>query len=322
MSRPALLALAAAGLMALAFGRWARQRLQRTRLAALVFDHSDLGIIVADTKARLIAVNRAYCRMTGYAEAELLGTNPRLQQSGLHDETFYRELWRTLNQTGQWQGEIWNRRKCGEAYPVWQNISIIRNQLGCIVHYVAIASDITPVKAVQERLDHLAHHDALTDLPNRLHFMSSLERALSHANRHHASLALLFIDLDHFKAVNDSLGHAAGDQLLIEVSVRLRRAVRAEDLVARLAGDEFVVLLEGLSTRDEAAGIAREILSDLQAPLQIAGQSLTARASVGIAMYPGDGHSAEGLLKAADDAMYEAKDRGRHTFAFCSAPTD
>lgn len=317
MSGPTLLVMLAVALLAIACCAWAWRLLRDIRLAALVFDHSDQGIIVTDAHANVIAVNRAYCDMTGYSAAELLGRNPRMQQSGRQDQTFYRELWRALGKTGQWQGEIWNRRKNGEAYPVWLNISVIRNRRGGIARYVAVASDITPVKAVQERLDYLAHHDALTDLPNRLHFLASLKRALLHADRNHAGVALLFIDLDHFKAINDSLGHAAGDQLLIEVAQRLRKTVRAEDLVARLGGDEFVVLLEHLRERDEAVGVARKLLADLGTPLQIDGQAITPQASVGIAMYPGDGLSAADLLEAADRAMYEAKRLGRHTFAFC-----
>jgi diguanylate cyclase (GGDEF)-like protein/PAS domain S-box-containing protein len=314
--------LAAALVLAFICCARVRQQLTRSRMAALVFDHSDLGIIVADAQGNVIAVNRAYCTMTGYDASELLGRNPRLQQSGRHDTTFYRELWRTLEKTGQWQGEIWNRRKSGEAYPVWQNISAVRDKKGHVVRYVAIASDISPVKAVQERLDRLAHHDALTDLPNRLQFMSALERALPHGDRTQTCLALLFIDLDHFKRVNDSLGHSAGDQLLIEVGRRLRRAVRSEDLVARLGGDEFVVMLEGLCERGEAAGVAMKLLADLKQPLLLDGHAVTPLASVGIAMYPDDGRSAASLLDGADDAMYEAKRLRRHTFAFRSVPPE
>ena len=313
MSEFALAALAA--LLALASCAWLRGQLHRCRMTALVFQHSELGIIVADAKANIVAVNQAYCAMTGYAAAELIGRNPRIQQSGRQDDAFYRELWRQLNQTGQWQGEIWNRRKSGEPYPVWQNISAVRDRRGRVIRYVAIASDITPVKAVQERLDHLAHHDALTDLPNRLQLMNALEHALLHADRQQQRVALLFIDLDRFKAVNDSLGHAAGDRLLIEVARRLRAAVRAEDLVARLAGDEFVVLLEGLRERAEAAEVARKILQALPQPLTIGSHTLTPAASVGIAVYPEDGISATALLAAADAAMYESKRTGLHGFA-------
>jgi diguanylate cyclase (GGDEF)-like protein/PAS domain S-box-containing protein len=291
-------------------------------MTSLVFDHTDLGIIVTDTHARIVAVNPAYCRMSGYTAAELVGRNPRLQQSGRQDKAFYRELGRTLDTSGQWQGEIWNRRKNGEAYPVWQNISAVRDARGRTVQFLAVMSDITPVKAVQERLDHLAHHDPLTGLPNRLHFMAALERLLAHADREKTNVALLFVDLDHFKAVNDSFGHAVGDQLLIEVGRRLLEAVRSEDLVARLGGDEFVVTVGNLHEREEAASIARKLLAQLQQPFQVDGQDLAPAASIGIALYPDDGRRPTDLLSAADDAMYEAKRRGRHGIAFRPPPRE
>jgi len=322
MSLPASfgIVLAVLALLALCCCAWTRRQLWRIRLTSLVFNHTDLGIIVADDHANIVAVNPAYCRMTGYTAAEILGRNPRMHQSGRHDAVFYRELWRSLKATGQWQGEIWNRRKNGDAYPVWQNISAVRDRHGHIVRYVAVASDITPVKAVQERLDHLSHHDALTDLPNRLHFMAALEHALAHADRRRSSVALLFVDLDHFKAINDSFGHATGDRLLIEVARRLRRTVRSEDLVARLAGDEFVVTLENLRSHDEAAQVARKMLEDLKTPVHIDGHLITPAASIGVALYPADARTAASLMKAADEAMYQAKRLGRHTFAFRGAP--
>jgi len=316
----ALLATAVAAAAAAACCGWAQRRLRQVSATALVFDHTDLGIIVTDANANIEAVNPAYCRMTGYAAEELLGRNPRVQQSGRHDKVFYRELWRTLNDSGQWQGEIWNRRKNGEAYPVWQNISAVRDAQGHIVRFLAVMSDISPVKAVQARLDHLAHHDALTDLPNRLHFTAAVERALAHAGRERESVALLFVDLDHFKVINDSFGHAVGDQMLVEVARRLRRTVRGEDLVARLGGDEFVVMTERLREREEAEHIARKLLAALQEPLRIGEQTLIPAASIGIALYPADGRTAAGLIAAADEAMYVAKRAGRHTFAFRHAP--
>ena len=289
-------------------------------MTALVFDHTDLGIIVTDTHANIVSVNPAYCRMSGYEAVELLGHNPRIQQSGRHDKAFYRDMWRTLQAGGQWQGEIWNRRKNGEAYPVWQNISAVRDAQGRVKQFLAVMSDITPVKAVQERLDHLAHHDALTALPNRLHFMASLDRVLAHADRDQKNVALLFVDLDRFKAINDTLGHAAGDQLLIEVSQRLRRSVRSEDLVARLGGDEFVVMLENLSEREEAARVARKLLADLAEPMQLGKRCVTPAASIGIALYPRDGRTSTDLLSCADEAMYEAKRHGGQNFAFRPVP--
>lgn len=319
-------ALAAGSAMLALLATWrcvqCRRGQQRVRISSLVFDHTDLGIVVTDAQASIIAVNPAYCRMSGYAEAELLGCNPRLLQSGRHDKAFYRSLWNTLHASGQWQGEIWNRRKNGGAYPVWQNISVVRDRRGRIVQFLAVLSDITPVKVVQERLDHLAHHDALTGLPNRLHFMTALERSLAHADRECRSLALLFVDLDRFKAINDSFGHAAGDQMVTELAQRLRLAVRSEDLVARMGGDEFVVMLENLQDCSEAAGIARKLLAALQAPLQIRLQTVIPAASVGIALYPRDAHTSAELLAVADGAMYEAKRGGGHTFAFRPPATE
>ena len=299
---------------------WTRHRLRRMGVTALVFDHTDLGIIVTDAHANIEAVNIAYCRITGYTAAELIGRNPRVQQSGRHDKVFYRDLWRTLNDSGQWQGEIWNRRKNGEAYPVWQNISAVRDAQGQVVRFLAVISDIAPIKAAQARLDHLAHHDALTELPNRLHFTAALTRALAHAVRERESLALLYIDLDHFKVINDSFGLAVGDQLLVEVARRLRRSVRGEDLVARLGSDEFVVMTERLREPQEVERVARKLLSAVQDPLRIGGQALFPAASIGIALFPRDGRTADSLLAAANKAMYEAKRGGRHGFAFPPAP--
>jgi len=311
-----VLAISVLAPVALAFGVEGARRIERMKLEALVFDHTDLGIIVTDACANIVAVNAAYCRTTGYPAAELLGSNPRLQRSGRHEEAFYREMWRSLETTGQWQGEIWNRRKSGEAYPVWQNISVVRDRKGRTRHFIAVASDITPVKAAQDRLDYLAHHDALTDLPNRLHFMAALDHALARAAREQARVALLFIDLDRFKAINDSFGHAVGDQLLIEVARRLLHGIRAADFVARLSGDEFVVILESIYAREEAAHVAAKLLEDLAVPVQIGGHSITPAASIGIAMFPDNGRTSSTLLTAADAAMYEAKHEGRHSFAF------
>jgi diguanylate cyclase (GGDEF)-like protein len=220
-------------------------------------------------------------------------------------------MWAELNESGQWQGEIWNRRKNGEVYAAWENISAIRNGDGAVVQYVAVMADITPLADVQQRLAHMAHHDVLTGLANRLLLAATLEKALERAKRHGHRLALLFVDLDHFKRVNDTLGHAAGDELLQEVARRLQRTVRAEDLVARLSGDEFVIVFEDLAERDEAVQLARKITAALSGPIGLAQRSLGVSASVGIALYPDDGNTAETLLCASDAAMYRAKQAAR-----------
>lgn len=288
------------------------------RRAAAVFDGTDQGIIVADAKRRIVAVNQAFTRLTGYSAAEVLGRNPALLHSGRHDEAFYERIWAALDECGQWQGEIWDRRKNGDVFPGWENISAIRGADGRITQYVAILSDITPVKRAQEGFQHLAQHDALTGLPNRLFFAASLQQALERAKRHRHKVALLYIDLDRFKLVNDSLGHAIGDELLKEVGERLRQSVRAQDVVARLGGDEFTVTVEELARPEEAGRLAEKIASAISRPMVLAGHEVRGGASIGIALYPDDGDCAEALTEAADAAMYRAKRFGRHGHAFYS----
>jgi diguanylate cyclase (GGDEF)-like protein/PAS domain S-box-containing protein len=286
------------------------------RQAAIVFDSTSEAIIVTDSEANIVRVNSAYTKITGYQPEEVLGKNPRLHQSGRHDKAFYQRMWDSLRQTGHWQGEIWNRRKNGEIYPAWENISVVRDEQGKVTHHVALLSDITELKQAQERLAHLAHHDPLTGLPNRLLFNASLQQALERARRHRQRLALLFLDLDRFKLVNDSLGHAAGDQLLKSVAERLRKNVRAEDVVARLGGDEFTVILETIDNPDDTAQLARTFIDIIAEPLEIEDQSVQTSTSVGIAFYPDDAETAEDLIKAADAAMYRAKASGRNTYRF------
>jgi diguanylate cyclase (GGDEF)-like protein/PAS domain S-box-containing protein len=290
------------------------------RWAAQVFTGTDQGIIVTDAEQRIVAVNEAFTRLTGYSVAEVLGRTPALLHSGLQDAAFYRRMWAALAECGQWQGEIWDRRKSGELFPAWENISAIRDAGGLVTQYVAILSDITPVKRMQEQLWHQAQHDALTGLPNRLFFAASLQQALERAKRHRHRVALLYIDLDRFKRVNDSLGHAIGDALLKEVGERLRRAVRAQDVVARLGGDEFTVTFEELARPEEAERLAEKIESAISRPMVLSGREVRGGASIGIALYPDDADSAEALTNAADAAMYRAKALGRNGHAFYSGP--
>jgi len=283
----------------------------RLRQAAAVFDHTREAIIITDARRRIVAVNPAFTAITGYSAGEVLGKNPSLQHSGRQDEAFYRQLWTELNETGQWQGEIWNRRKNGEVYAAWENISAIQGRDGSVAQYVAVLADITPVKRAQQRLEHIAYHDVLTGLPNRLLLAASLGQTLERAKRHEHRVALLFIDLDDFKSVNDALGHAAGDELLQEVARRLQRAVRAEDLVARLSGDEFVVVFEEIARREEAVYLAQKIATALAYAMTLAQRSVSVSASIGIAVYPDDGDTADALLRLADAAMYRAKQAAR-----------
>ncbi|MEH0167120.1 EAL domain-containing protein [Paucibacter sp. JuS9] len=287
--------------------------------AAAVFDSTMEAIIVTDSEARIVNVNNAFTSMTGYTADEVLGRNPSFQQSGRQDARFYGRLWSSLTATGQWQGELWNRRKGGELFPVWESISVVRDAAGAVSGYVSILTDITRLKQAEERLRHLANHDPLTGLPNRLLFVSSLQQSIERAKRHRTRMALIFIDLDRFKLVNDSMGHAAGDELLKEVGHRLKKVVRAEDVVCRLGGDEFTVVIEDVARVDDVATLAQKIISSLALPILLEGRELVVSASLGIALYPEDAEGVDELSRAADAAMYRAKEQGRNTFEFYTA---
>ena len=288
----------------------------RLRQAASVFSSTEEGVVITDPDGVIIEVNAAFTEITGYSRVEAIGNTPRLLRSDRQDAAFYAALWESLNTTGRWQGEIWNRRKSGEIYPEWLTINAVHDDGGNLVNYVAVFSDISGIKQSQAQLAHLAHHDPLTSLPNRLLFADRLGHALSRAQRDGTQLAVLFIDLDRFKHINDSLGHLAGDGLLQEVARRLTAAVRREDTVARMGGDEFTLLLEDLRRPEDAAVLARKLLDALADPYPVAGKELFVTASVGISLYPRDGASADALVRNADAAMYQAKDDGRNGYHF------
>jgi len=288
----------------------------RLRQAASVFSSTEEGVVITDPAGVIIDVNPAFTEITGYSRAEAIGRNPRILRSDRQDAAFYAALWGSLNTAGRWQGEIWNRRKSGEIYPEWLTINAVRDSSGRLINYVAVFSDISGIKQSQAQLAHLAHHDPLTSLPNRLLFADRLGHALSRAERDGSQLAVLFIDLDRFKHINDSLGHLAGDGLLQEVARRLTAAVRREDTVARMGGDEFTLLLEDLRRPGDAAVLARKLLEALADPYSIAGKELYVTASVGISLYPRDGARADELVRNADAAMYQAKDDGRNGYHF------
>ncbi len=292
---------------------------ERLRQSAKVFESTTDGVSITDSAANIIAVNRAFTEITGYTEAEMLGKNPRLLQSGRHDESFYRSVWSSIAQVGAWSGEIWNRRKNGEVYPEWLTISTVRDDTGKLTNYVGVFADISQIKQSEAKLEHLAHYDPLTDLPNRLLFGARLEHAIRRAERDAALLALLYIDLDRFKTVNDGLGHPAGDRMLREVAQRLSHCVRAEDTVARLGGDEFVIMLEGLDSTAPATTMADKLLAALTRPFDLDGQEVFIGASIGISTYPADGADTAALLKNADAAMYRSKEGGRNTYRFYNA---
>ncbi len=288
----------------------------KLRQAASVFASTEDGVVITDPSGTILEVNDAFTEITGYSREEAVGGNPRVKKSDRHDAAFYAAFWKALRENGAWQGEIWNRRKNGEVYPEWLTVNAVRDETGRIVNYVAVFSDISGMKRSQAQLVHLAQHDPLTGLPNRLLFKDRLEHALSRAERSDSQLAVLFLDLDRFKHVNDTLGHAVGDQLLQEVSRRLDAAVRRKDTVARLGGDEFTILLEDLRRPEDAAVLAGKLLLALAEPCPIAGQELRVTSSIGISIHPRDGATAGELLAHADAAMYQAKGDGRDGYRF------
>jgi len=292
---------------------------ENQRLAAKVFDSSVEGILITDASSRIVTVNQAFTAITGYEIEEAVGNTPAILSSGKHAEDFYQQMWASLKEAGQWHGEIWNRRKGGETYLEWLTISAVKNDMGEITNYVAVFSDITTRKLAEERLNYLANHDALTGLPNRILFLERLALALAHAHRNHKMAAVMFFDLDRFKIVNDTLGHAAGDELLQEVAKRVSCCLREDDTVARQGGDEFTVILEGLGDERDVAPVAQKIIDALAKPVDLGGQEVFVTASIGISVYPNDGPDAQTLVKNADAAMYRAKDLGKNNYQFFKA---
>jgi len=288
---------------------------ERLRQAAAVFDCTREGVLVTDREGLIVHVNPAFMRITGYQREEVLGQRPSLFKSGRHSADFYQAMFSTLDSVGEWSGEIWNRRKSGEIYPQWQTIRIIRDDSGQLSHYVAVFSDISAIKNSEQELIHLAHHDPLTDLPNRLLFTDRTEQALASAQIHKRGCALLMIDLDHFKMINDSLGHTIGDQLLKAVAERLKAMFGPGITLARLGGDEFAVLAESCPQLGQAAALAQRIIEGLKEPFQIDGHQLFINTSIGISLFPGDALSAEQLLRNADSALFKAKSAGRNGYA-------
>ncbi len=293
---------------------------EEQRRAAAVFANTHEGVVITDATGTIVAVNPAVCTITGYDESELVGANMRLLQSGRQDERFYHDFWASIVSAGYWQGEIWNRRKSGDIYPELLTVSTVRDEEGIVRNYVGTFTDITRLKQSQEQLEHLARHDALTGLPNRLLLLSRLEHAVERLKRHRGLGAVLFMDLDRFKVVNDSLGHPAGDELLKAVADRLRRRLRDSDTLARLGGDEFVAVLEDLTSAEQAGAVAQSLIERLSEPFHIAGgREVYVGLSVGVSLFPLDGQNAQSLIQEADTALYAAKEGGRGTYRFYRA---
>ncbi len=298
----------------------ARQYVDELQLAATIFESCKESMIITDADNRIITVNPAFVVTTGYTIEEVVGRNPNLLSSGKQGHEFYQEMWHTLNTTGHWSGEVWNLRKNGELYAEWLSINIVFNSDGSKRQHVAIFSDITIKKKAEELIWQQANYDHLTQLPNRRLFHDRLEQNIKMAHRASESLALLFIDLDSFKEINDTLGHDIGDKLLVEVALRINQCLRETDTVARMGGDEFTVILSQIANPIYVGKIAEDVIHRLSEPFIIEQTLFNVSASIGIAIYPTDGKNSEELLKNADLAMYAAKNGGRGCSRYFTHP--
>jgi len=288
----------------------------KLKQAATVINNTAEAILISDENNSIISVNPAYSLITGYTEDEVIGKNPNIIQSGRHDIIFYEQLWEELLSTGRWQGEVWNRHKEGGIFPVWQSITAIKDISGKVVQFVSIFNDISARKASEELIHYQANYDNLTDLPNRNLFLDRISRTLKIAQREQSQFALLMLDLDRFKWVNDTLGHNAGDLMLQETAKRLLASVRESDTVARLGGDEFCIIVAQLQTPNDVEMIANKIFASFKEPLNLSGHEVFISGSVGITLYPDDGTDIETLQMNADSAMYSAKEHGRNRFHY------
>lgn len=290
---------------------------ERRRLATALFDNTREGVVVTDRDTRILQVNKAFVELTGYSEGDVLGRTPGFLRSDRHDAAFFDAMWRSLEDTGHWQGELWNRRKNGELYPVLLNISAVRDDAGRVIQYVGAFADLSRIKESESRLDFLVYHDPLTELPNRLLLVSRLDHAIDVAAREGQLVALLLLDLDRFKDVNDSYGHPAGDVLLRQTARRLGGCLVAADTLARLGGDEFAILLEDIVDPQDAARVAERLIAALGETTRLPdGSEVRIGASIGISVYEGHNEDAGEMLRQADAALYRAKEGGRSRFDF------
>ena len=298
-----------------------RKRIEtELNIAATAFESQE-GMVITDADTVILKVNHSFTRITGFTSDDVVGHKMTILKSGIHDAAFYTDMWATVFKTGFWQGEIWNRRKNGDVYPEWLTITAVKNTHNQVSHYVGTISDITSRKAIEAEIQHMAHYDALTDLPNRILLTDRLHQALAQVRREKVKMGLMYLDLDKFKPVNDNLGHDIGDLLLKEVAHRLQKCMKREsDTVCRLGGDEFVILLARIDDDQEAADAANNIVNTLNLPFEIKQHTIHISSSVGIAIYPTHALDGETLMKLADNAMYQAKDAGGSCFRFYQQP--
>ncbi|WNS73981.1 EAL domain-containing protein [Bacillus sp. DTU_2020_1000418_1_SI_GHA_SEK_038] len=287
---------------------------QKINLAEKILENTSEGVMITDGKSRIISVNPAFEIVTGYIKEEVVGKNPNILQSGIHDAQFYNNMWKQIYENGYWKGEIWNKRKNGDVFLEWITISSIKDENGYITNFVAVFSDITDRKHAEDQLRYLAHNDSLTGVANRYSLNKRLEGLIHTAKKYNQQLAVLFLDLDRFKQINDTLGHNYGDMLLKKVSERLKGLLKNKDMIARLGGDEFVIVLPNLKHPKEAVHIAQMIIESFTKSFHLNTQEVYVSTSIGISLYPFDGTDIEKLLRTADKAMYEAKNGGRNQF--------
>lgn len=294
---------------------WLHRRFSKLHKQLVVFqrafDSLTESVLVTDHRNRIVYVNQAYCMVTGYSKSEALGRNPSVSKSGKQDKRFYQRLWCELLQQGSWQGELWNRKKSGELYPEWLSITVLRDEGGDIDFHIGIFTDITARKQTEQVMRHYAYYDPLTNLPNRRFFGERLEQAMRYAKRNQEALAIIFVDLDHFKRINDDYGHDAGDQYLQAFSRAILKILRDTDTLSRFGGDEFVILLTNIGNQQDAERVAKKILS--LSSVEVNGEKIDVDCSIGIAVYPEDSNKAEQLIEKADQAMYYVKRNGRHS---------
>jgi len=297
-----------------------RRAEEHLRLANTVFENSPTAILITDRDNQIISVNQAFTDITGFTFDEVIGKNPRVFKSGRHDNAFYAAMWETLARQGHWAGEVWDRRKDGEIYPKWLSISLVRDPVSeQVSKHIGMFTDISERKRAEERIAHLAHHDPLTGLSNRFSLMARLEQAFAEARRKERKVAVIFLDLDRFKTINDSLGHHIGDQLLVHVAHRLNTRMRKSDIVARFGGDEFVVAMTDITGADDVMATASALIDEVARPITCEGTQLNTSASLGISLFPDDGDDVTAIMRTADTAMYHAKTSGRNNYQFFAA---
>jgi len=291
---------------------------QELLLATKVIDSAQEGIMITDADQNIQWVNAAFTAITGYKADYAIGKAPHILKSGQHSPTFYKQLWDSIHKTGIWQGEIWKRTADGKSLPTWQSIASIKDSSGKVTHYTAVFTDISKQKKVEKNLRYRSHYDALTDLPNRALFLEHLDQSLAFAERKKIPMAVMLLDLDCFKIINDTLGHIVGDQLLQAVAKRLKTCIRESDMVARLGGDEFTVILPEITHEKDAVQVGEKIIASFDKPFRLANREVSITTSVGISIYPSDGKDMDTLIKQADAAMYHAKEAGKNKYQLCT----